>query len=58
MDKENKVFWRVKMQDELDLAASELDPAKAAAHRQRAAEFKSLADQDCPPDAPLNPQLP
>jgi hypothetical protein len=57
LEKANRVLWRVKMQDELDLAATATDPEEAARHRQRASELKHLADQDDPPDTPLDPNL-
>ncbi|MDB5715893.1 MAG: hypothetical protein JWO15_3290 [Sphingomonadales bacterium] len=57
MEKANRVLWRVKSQEESDLAALAIDPDKAAFHRQRAMEFQSFADQDCPPDAPVNPDF-
>jgi hypothetical protein len=56
-EKENRVFWRVKMQDELDLAASATDPADAVSHRNRAREFEDFANQESPPDPPLDPDL-
>jgi hypothetical protein len=54
MEKENKVFWRVKAQDELGLAASATEPDDAAYHRRRAIEFQGFADQAIPPDIPLD----
>jgi hypothetical protein len=54
MEKANRVLWRVKAQDELGLAASATDPDKAAYHNTRAVKFQDFADQDNPPDLPLD----
>jgi hypothetical protein len=45
MDKANKVFWLVKMKEELALAASAIDADKAELHRQLAKEFERLPIQ-------------
>jgi hypothetical protein len=57
MEKENRVLWRVKMQDELDLAASTADFQRSAYHRRRASEVQRFADQDSPADTPLDPDF-
>jgi hypothetical protein len=57
MEKANRILWRVKMQDELDMAASAVEPHKAAYHRRRASDFQRFADQDSPPDTPLDPDF-
>jgi hypothetical protein len=54
MEKENRVFWRVKAQDEMNFADSAVEPDRAAYHRQRAMEFRGFADQANPPDIPLD----
>jgi hypothetical protein len=57
VEKANRVLWRVKAQDELDLAAVATEPDKIAFHRQRATDFQCLADQECPPDVTLDPDF-
>jgi hypothetical protein len=57
MEKANRVLWRVKAQDELGLADSAMDPVVALHHRQRATEFLEFADQDNPPDIPLDSDI-
>jgi len=57
VEKENRVFWRVKMRDELDLAESATDLNEAVAHRNRARKFEDFANQESPPDPPLDPDF-
>jgi hypothetical protein len=53
MEKANKVLWRVRMQEQLDLATSAQDPEKAYFHQSQAMRFQSFAEQPTPPDCPL-----
>jgi hypothetical protein len=54
MEKENRVFWRVKAQDEMNFADSAVEPDRTAYHRKRAIKFLGFADQAVPPDILLD----
>jgi hypothetical protein len=58
MEKENRVIWRVKMRDELDLAALATNPDEAAHHTGRAKVFQGFADAEVPPYAPDDLNVP